>query len=91
MQNEVTALDLVMNFFLFCGWMLDINCVVAAEEIRGICSLMHVPVLKFGAGALQSQGQGCLGTSDLERAAPILPDTVMRFLAERSSPARGVD
>ena len=58
MQNEVTALDLVMKFSFLYGWKLNINCVVATEEIRGICSLMHVTALKFGAGALQSQGQG---------------------------------
>lgn len=41
MQNEVTALDLAMNFFFL--WLeVDINWVVATEKTRGICSLMYV-------------------------------------------------
>lgn len=63
MQNEVTALDLVMNpfFFFLNGWKWNINCVAGTEEVRGIYSLMHVTALKFGAGSLQSQNQGWLG------------------------------
>lgn len=55
-------------FFFFTGWNLNINCVGAAAERKGTHSLVHGSASRFGAGALQSQGQSWHGCSDLERA-----------------------
>lgn len=40
MQKEVTALDLIKDFF-FHGWKLNISYAVATEVVRGRGSLMH--------------------------------------------------
>lgn len=68
MQNEVTALELVKNFFFFHGLELEYQLCRAAAERKGTCSLVHGSASRFGAGALQSQGQSWHGCSDLERA-----------------------